>query len=158
MRYWDERKHLEYYRVAVSMVIGESVLDVGAGTQHGCEYLNWLGQNVTMRHTIERGPDRGIRLPGVVHHFRDFAAWDVPRQYDTVLCLQTLEHVEDPRAFAGKLLSLAAQRVVVSIPYRWTAGSKSHRNLDGSTICEWFGRCPTGRKVSDRRLLCWFDV
>ena len=161
MNYWEGRKHLDYYRVAMSLVIGESILDVGAGTQSGCQYLLTLPKSVSMRHTIERGPDRGIRLPGVVHHFRDFHRWDVARSYDTVTCMQAVEHVERPAEFSARLFRCASQRVIISIPYRWTTGSDSHRDLDEGTLRLWTGREPIGTDISGDNLLrmvAWYDA
>lgn len=72
--YFEKRKHLEYYKVAQRYAerfsSGGTLLDVGAATQYGCDYLTWYKKFSCT--ALEKAPDLGIRLPGVTHVFEEF--------------------------------------------------------------------------------------
>jgi hypothetical protein len=146
MSYGEERDAFQYLVMALMFVRdlsrGPRLLEVGGGMQRGCRYLERLPE--FERTVVETDEDRGIRLPGVQWFSARFEDWPVDGAYDVVLCLQVLEHVADPAAFASKLLACAPV-VVLSVPYRWRAGrcpDHVHDPIDHAKLANWLGREP----------------
>lgn len=86
-------------------------------------------------------PD-GIKTPDDVSLvLADFYQYDPPQKYDLVICNQVMEHVDDPAAFAKKLLEIG-HTVIASVPYNWGPGTIGHvqHYIDQDQLLEWFGR------------------
>ena len=95
----------------------------------GCRYLEWFDG---FERTSVETPANGCSLNGVRVVNADFLTWEPDRQYNLVLCLQVLEYIPDPTAFAWKLLE-CGRVVIVSVPYLWEAGACGehiHRPVD----------------------------
>lgn len=164
LRYWNRRKDLLYYQVVRILASGlaegaESVLDVGS---HGSPYLDWF-EDIPVRTSLDLVEP--YRAEGITSIVTDFLAWQPDRRYDLVLCLQVLEHVTDARSFARKLLA-SGRVVIISVPYRWRAGSSKNHVQDPVTmqkIAGWFGRKPnyanlvTEPSNGKERLVCVFE-
>jgi len=141
--YWDRRKTLDYYKVAKEFVMEfcedfGDLLDVGGGQ---CEYIYELP--FVSKLVLDPNPK--------VNHFdqaetihEEFMDWDPTTIFDCVMCLQVLEHVPDPSAFAAKLLSIG-KIIVVSVPYEWPDGLCSEHIQDPVSeedMETWFGKIP----------------
>jgi hypothetical protein len=144
--YGEARERYKYLATAINLVRGLAggprLLEVGGGVQRGCKYLERLP--AFERTVVEKDQDRGIRLPGVRCCFGRFEDWPVDGRYDVALCLQTLEHVDDPKAFASKLFACAPV-VVLSVPYLWPEGGcpgHLHDPIDEAKLASWVGRKP----------------
>ena len=156
--YWNGRKNLQYYRRAVDFARkhapdANSLLDVGGGISLGCRYLDWAGW-IPERLSVER-EDGDHTLDGVQVEFANFATWQPPHPFDVVLCLQVLEHQDDPTSFAQKLLK-TGRVVIASVPYRWPAGTCSdhqHDPVDEKKLREWFGCEPLESLTEETRLI-----
>ena len=141
--YWDRRKDILYYQIVrvLASKIGvdaNSILDVGSS---GCPYLDWFDW-------IPNKTSLDINTPyqsnDVTSYQTDFLTWDKDQHYDVVLCLQVLEHIEDAKAFAQKLLSVG-EVLIVSVPYKWPANKSDehiHDPVDREKMKSWFGRDP----------------
>jgi hypothetical protein len=146
--YWGQRKHFEYYaevaRLARAHVpAGGSALDVGAADTELLRRLDWFARRVA----LDRRPPRPS--PHVERVVGDFMDYRPPKPFDLVLCLQVLEHLEDPETFARKLLA-TGRRVIVSVPYRWPAGlSRGHVQdpVDEAKVIRWTGRAPVDTSI-----------
>lgn len=155
--YWEGRQHLQYYRTVLHYARkycpdGTTLLDVGGGVGLGCRYLEWFER---FDRTCVELPSTGCTLDGVTVIHADFLEWEPDRRYDLVLCLQVLEHVPDPIAFARKLFA-CGKVVIVSVPYRWNATACSehrHDPVDERKLREWTGRKPVESVVVDSRLV-----
>ncbi|MDB6121945.1 MAG: hypothetical protein JWQ71_938 [Pedosphaera sp.] len=139
--YWQSRKELKYYQEVLRFARqyapgGGSVLDVGS---HNCDYITWFDWFAN-RHKIDLR--KTIEIEGVKTMQGDFMQFQSPITYDLVLCLQVLEHLREPAAFAQKLLS-TGKILIVSVPYRWNAG-----------------KCPCHPQdpVDEEKLLQWFKI
>jgi len=159
--YWKSRQRQNYYQhvYALALFVGRdarSVIDVGS---NGCPYLEWF-ESIPRRLSVDlRNPYRSETVEGIASDFLKFQA---PETFDLGLCLQVLEHVPDPAAFAAKLLSSSTE-LIVSVPYDWKPGTTGHihHHLKEETIREWFGRSPDFQMISTetngvRRLICYF--
>ncbi len=146
--YWGQRKHFHYYaevaRLAREHVpAGGSALDVGAADTEVLGRLDWFRRRVA----LDRRPARP--RPGVERVVSDFMDYQPPGRFDLVLCLQVLEHLEQPEAFTRRLL-LTGRHVIISVPYRWPAGlNPAHVQdpVDEAKLHGWAGRAPVETSV-----------
>jgi 2-polyprenyl-3-methyl-5-hydroxy-6-metoxy-1,4-benzoquinol methylase len=108
--YWFQR-HLAVYEWIAARVVGLRVLDMACGEGYGSEVLSRSAGSVV---GVDANPDahehariryqrQNLRFErGMVEIFGD------PGAYDTVVFLQTIEHVQDPAAVLGHLRALIA--------------------------------------------------
>ena len=100
-----------WYRLAATKIVGDSVLDVGAGMGEG---LRVLAAHTPRALGIEVD-DRLRRADDVEIEIRDLASMP-DDSFDTVVCVDVIEHVESDRAFVEQLMRVARRRVFVSTP------------------------------------------
>jgi hypothetical protein len=68
---------------------------------------------------------------------------------DLVLCLQVLEHLQDPETVARKLLD-SGRIVIMSVPYQWPAGRNPRHLQDPVSevkLIGWAGRAPVETRL-----------
>jgi hypothetical protein len=167
--YWDRRRDMIYYDYLRRMVgrfgaEARSLIDVGAHETPLAEEFDWIPERVALD---IRAPYSSPAVTGIRADFRDF---EPGRRYDFALCAQVLEQVPEPEAFARKLLGIA-DRVLVSVPYRWPAAAKTKGGaaagapIDKATLARWFGRAPDHMVIAQepfqtgptsRRLIAYF--
>lgn len=139
--YWNERKTLTYYRRVLDFAHvyapdGGRLLDVGGGS---CEYVLWFDW-FDERTVVDLVAPAA--LPGVRTVQHDFRTMDVAAPYDLVLCLQVLEHLDDPTPFCRKLFD-AGRVVILSVPYRWSPTACAYHvqdPVDEEDVRAWAGR------------------
>ena len=69
-----------------------------------------------------------------------------------------LEHIPEPTPFARTLFDCVPV-VIVSVPYRWPAGSCDvhvHDPVDERTLGEWIGREPVECEIVDAHLVAFY--
>jgi hypothetical protein len=140
-KYWEDRKDQLYYQAVrvLTSHLGEnagSILDVGSAA---CPYLEWYPWIPTRTSIDLRNPYRSPEIRGIV---ADFLEWQPDQTYDIVTCLQVMEHVPDAGRFAQKLMEVG-RTVVVSVPYKWRAGSNAshvHDPVEEGKMRSWFRR------------------
>jgi len=145
---WEQRKHFKYYGEVVRLARahvpdGKQVLDVGPGRSDMLERLDWFERRVAV--------DRSYapRRAGVETVIADFLDYRPDTRFDLVLCLEVLEHLEDPGPFARKLLA-SGRTVIISVPYRWPPGTwATHRQdpVDEVKLLGWTGRAPVATSI-----------
>ena len=146
--YWEQRSHLAYYREVARLArryvpAGQAVLDVGARDTEVLLALDWFPRRVAL--DLRPGPS----LPGVERVVSDFRAWGPPIRFDLVLCLQVLEHLEDPAAFIRKLRD-TGDLLILSVPYRWPQGQQPghiHDPIDEEKLFRWAGETPLETRI-----------
>ena len=146
--YWERRRHFRYYDEVVRLAGlhvpgGGRVLDVGANETDVLQRLTWFQHLVALdKHYYP--PHRGVES-----HTMDFLDYRPAVPFDLVLCLQVLEHLQDPASFARKLLA-TGRTVIVSVPHRWPAGASRrhlHDPVDAATLRRWTQREPLAMSV-----------
>lgn len=146
--YWDERKDLNYYKVATDFVKKYnphgSLLEVGGNISGGCKYLEACPNPIKVAVEQRWGIDT---IAGVDLHFCDFMTWEPPQHFDIAVCLQCIEHVENPKAFLQKLLTISDIQVV-SVPYLWDPTPDHVSNhISEETIEAWADKKPIESEI-----------
>jgi len=85
----------EWKKSQILRFVGRSVLDVGCNTGNLVRWLNSIG-------IYTEGIDRGDQWP--------------ERQFESVVCWNTLEHIENDQEALEKMLRIATKNVILSIP------------------------------------------
>lgn len=101
-----------------SFLEGRSILDVGADRCHLRDLLD------------DRATYWGIGLGGTPDQQVDLEAGPIPfgdRAYDTVVCLDVLEHLANPHETFDELCRVAREHVIVSLPNPWADAYKALR-------------------------------
>jgi hypothetical protein len=141
--YWEARRHFRYYEEVVRLArlhvpSGGRLIDVGADDTDVLQRLDWFEERVALdRHYY---PPR----PGIETITMDFMDYQPSSEFDLVVCLQVVEHVTEPAAFARKLLE-SGRTTIISVPYRWAdARLKAHLHdpVDEAKLESWTGRKP----------------
>lgn len=170
--YWTRRADFAYYRTVIDLArtyvppvshipwdaprVGRTVLDVGACDTQLLQALDWFPRRVAI--DLQLWPKQ-TGIARIVGDFRtwtpSYRYWDqlqqrfIPFQFDLVLCLQVLEHLDDPTGFCRKLLE-TGRVVIVSVPYRWPAGTHPDHvqdPVDEAKLIGWAGRPPRETRI-----------
>ena len=143
LSYWEARMNYNYYREVVRLArvyasSGGQVIDVGANETEVLQQLDWFERRVALdRRYI---PPK----PGIESVMMDFLAYQPESEFDLVICLQVLEHLQEPAIFVRKLLE-TGRTIIISVPYKWPAGkSKWHPQdpVDEAKLEMWTERKP----------------
>ena len=141
--YWSRRQGLMYYQYVDEIVrsLGaeaKSLIDIGSANASYTENFDWIGK----RHALDiRKPYSSDRVKGIRS---DFFSFQPDERYDFALCLQVLEHIPDAKRFAHRLFEIA-DRVLISVPFMWPAGSNKehvHDPVSLEKVVFWTGRLP----------------
>jgi SAM-dependent methyltransferase len=114
----DVRAHLRELAERLAADCGNA-LDVGCGDGHLSGLLHAMGITATgVDISLPRLARNVNQNPGIL--FAQSDLYQLPftdRSFDTVFCIEVLEHTEHPLAALRELARLAARYVVVSVPY-----------------------------------------
>lgn len=106
--------HVERYALAADLASpGEVILDAASGVGYGATVLREAGWTGTY-HAADMPGVHDPRFPGTVHEV-DLNTWQPPFEFDVALCFETLEHLDDPAAWARQV-SRTKRLAVVSVP------------------------------------------
>lgn len=160
--YYQSRKEYNYYKKIVTIVQHlefDSIIDVGANRSPVLEHIQAEKEKVLLDLTTVSA------IEGIRNIQADFFTWTPDKEYDVVLCLQVLEHLDDPFTFAQKLLSITKKTLIVSVPYRWKQGyCKYHVQdpIDFYKVKLWMKRDPSQSFIiKDEflfRLICVYTI
>lgn len=165
--YWRKRRDLLYYHYFHFMIrcIGadaRSLIDIGSGNAPYLDWFSWIPERVSVDLEIPYQSESVRGIKGNIHEL----TFEQP--FDVCTCMQVLEHVPDADAFARRLMEIG-RLVLVSVPYKWAAGSNKHHvhdPVDLKKVVGWFGRDPNYHLIvrepfatkSGARLFALFDV
>lgn len=141
--YGSRRAHMMYYIYIDRIVAGiaadaTSLVDVGTANAEYMERFDWIPK----RYCIDL--KNVYRSKGVTSIEADFFTWQPPFKFDLATCFQVLEHIDDAKAFAQRLLGVA-DNVLISVPYLWPEDANAthvHDPVDEAKVEAWFGRKP----------------
>ena len=143
-----------------------TLADIGSGAPPFIRLLDWLpsrvivapyfvadqGDESNSSHILKAAAAAAARPRGVSFPFDGISIITSPFQrtpkdlnFDMVLCLGVLEHVDKPKEFFRKLLHTARQTLIVSVPYLWPpCGQKGcghlTDNIDEEVVRDWAGK------------------
>ncbi len=145
---WRERRtythnhneqHMVRFNWLAANCVGETFVDVGCALGHSTALLAelhpgaWTGiefEEAAVVEAREQFPHIAFKsIPSVA---------DLPSagQFDTVVCSEVVEHVEDPEELVRALLSVASRRVLMTTPNK-NVGDPGHvRIYDDRSIAE----------------------
>ena len=135
--YWNERKDLNYYKKVIEIINRfnkKSIIDIGSRNAAILSSINSLYTDKTCL-DIDLIPN----IEGIKNIKTDFYKWIPEQKYDIIICLQVLEHLDDPITFAKKLFE-TGNIVIISVPYKWKKGfCKYHVQdpVDEDKIFSW---------------------
>jgi len=111
-------RYVEYDWIVSKLTWPSSILDVGAMDGAGTIefFWDWLKKHgyddYTTLDLIEEA--RGYKTD-IVADIRDSGIES--DSYDYVICISTLEHIEDPRKAVDEMIRIAERKVLITIPY-----------------------------------------
>ncbi|GAB1261341.1 class I SAM-dependent methyltransferase [Aurantivibrio plasticivorans] len=130
--------HEARYEFASSHLTGKSILDMACGCGFGTAQM--AGRHPELRFTgVDIDPEaidyarRNYQLDNLEFICTDAMRFDQDR-YDTIVSLETIEHLIDPRAFIANLPSLlnAGGAIIASVPITPTCDGNPHHLHDFS--------------------------
>ena len=125
-RNWFYRKHLEaFYEKLYEMVEQtqcESLLDAGCGEGFVVDYLSRRNPDLKLTgiDVSEEAIEYAKTHFGERARFRPGSVYKLPfsdKSFDTVLCSEVLEHLDDPNRAVAELKRVARKYVVITVPH-----------------------------------------
>jgi SAM-dependent methyltransferase len=148
----SQRWILERDLAVLPYITGTSVLDLGCGlgtianhltNRSWAEYLGLDFSSVAIEHASAANTN-----PAATFQESDILTYTSMTQWDTVLLLEVLEHIDNPSFMCKRALSIAGQRLIVTVPRdmpgrahvkpTWTR-LDLERMLGNLSVCELFG-------------------
>jgi hypothetical protein len=158
--YYETRKTFNYYK-KINDILGtikfNTIIDIGSRKSPILEKISPEIEKTALDVIpIQNGSDHIRQLT------TDFYTWTPDKRYDVVICLQVLEHLDNPKLFTQKLFE-TGKKVIISVPYKWKKGfCKYHVQdpVDEKKIFSWTQKQPTSSYIiEDRgveRLICCY--
>lgn len=150
--HWRDKDYRYLEEVLRVSRFSGTLLDAGCALGEGLLYLRPRCPRVTAFagadfsgagiQTCENNPSLGF-----AKFFRHDLMEPIPRSYDNIICLQTIEHVPDPLRAFRNLLAAADRLLVVSVPYRNRRPDENHLwRFDESDFADLATVCRLGQK------------
>jgi len=115
--------HQGRFKRCASLVVGDAFIDVGCACGHSTNYMNkfhpgqWFGMDFDQG-AVDEARKLFPKYEFIYSPDHDMVKAAGERTFDTVICSEVIEHVEDDAAFMCGLSLLARQRVVLTTPNR----------------------------------------
>ncbi len=161
--YWNARRHMLYYKAVQQFVsvIGDqakTLVDIGSGSAEYTAWFDWIPDRYVLDIHVANPP------PGVTAINTDFLEFVPEFRFDVALCLQVLEHIDDPTKFCDKLKTLS-KRLLISVPYKWLGNAEGHIHdpVDEEKLRSWMGLMPNNSQIvyepfREGRLIAFYDL
>lgn len=125
-------KHQKRFRVIASMCEGKNCIDVGCGLGHSTRILSRLYPATWTGLEFDLGAIMKAKKVFHALYFLYAKDYDLkstcPIIYDTVVCSEVIEHVEDDTVFVKELMAIAGIKLVLTTPNR-TVDDPGHLRL-----------------------------
>jgi SAM-dependent methyltransferase len=134
------RLHLERYEFAARCLAGARVLDIACGVGYGTRLLaDRAGGRCAVLGVDRSGPaieyaQGRYGCKGVEFRAADAFAFRDPEGFDTIVSLETVEHLDDPRGFLAGLCAMLRPGgvIVASVPTTPSVDVNPHHRHDFS--------------------------
>jgi SAM-dependent methyltransferase len=150
--------HLARYRFAAAHAGGERLLDIASGAGYGTALLAQAHDGIAC-FGLDCDADavayarEHYHAPNLQYLNGDAMAYEPEEGYDTIVSLETIEHLPDPAGFVARLAKMVAEggRIIASVPITPSKDGNPHHLHDFSekSFLALFGRCglvPNGEK------------
>ncbi len=155
--------HTARYMFASENIIGESILDMACGCGYGTAIMakdhpdkQFTGIDVDPQ-AIEYAISQ-YKLSNLKYICADAMNWD-GEQYDSIVSLETIEHLPHPNDFVKNMAALLNHkgRVVASVPVTPTCDGNPHHLHDFTTTSfkKLFSRFGLTKKVEFKQIQPW---
>jgi hypothetical protein len=161
--YWKSRKECNYYKKVLEIIERysdqTSIIDIGSANTEILKDLPFKDKTCL---DYDKLPEQ---LSGIKNVKCDFYKWVPDKKYNIVTCLQVLEHLDNPKDFARKLLNISNKVVIISVPYKWPKGFCIHHVQDPVSVDDIFNW--TGRDYDEsyiiedksvKRMVCVYKI
>lgn len=132
-------KHIARYNLALQLCQGKRVLDAACGSGYGSKILSMVSREVVGwdidRSTIDYarknyGSDHSSFYPVDLNNLGKIDRRTIggSNSFDTLVCFETLEHLEDPPKFLSEIarFCLPAATIIASLPLNEPQGFNEH--------------------------------
>jgi SAM-dependent methyltransferase len=133
------RLHIERYQFAMRHVVRGNVLDIACGVGYGTALLAEAPQvaqaiGVDISHAAVEYAAGRYGSKRVAYEHADALQFSPGRQFENIVSLETMEHVDDPVALFGHLVSLLAPggRFISSVPTTPSVDANPHHKSNFS--------------------------
>lgn len=134
-------RHRRRFRDIAAELRGSRFIDIGCVYGHSTSYLkankagDWSGLDFSLSAIKQaRALFSDIRF----YYSPDFNLKPVCGQFDSVVCSEVLEHVEEDRILAQSLLEITKQRAIVTVPSRIVDDPGHIRQYDEHSLAALF--------------------
>jgi hypothetical protein len=138
-RNWASDVRLGFYDFAAGALPREPlrILEIGSGLGHGGRRLMeicplWRVEGFEISRVAT---DQAV----IPTHCGDLLRDPLPRGFDFILMVQTLEHFRDTAAVLARVTAAAGRGVVITVPYKGRLNRKHLASLDESSFAAWPG-------------------
>jgi len=143
---WASDDRLGFYEFAAEALPREAlrILDIGSGFGYGGKRLMeifplWRVEGFE----ISRKAAEEAVIPTLCG---DLLRADLPRGYDYLLMVQTLEHFRDTSSVLARVVPAAGRGVIITVPYRGRLNRKHLASLDEASFAAYPGAAIRLRK------------
>ena len=133
------RIHMQRYRFAAACLSGERVLDMACGCGYGTALLAELHPDkiligVDIDPAAIAYAQEHYRLPNLSYQCADAQSFSAEQPFDSIVSLETIEHLPNPRLLVGNYATLLAEhgQVIASVPITPTLDGNPHHLHDFS--------------------------
>lgn len=128
-------KHLVRYTLALQYADGKRVVDAACGSGYGTHLLGQVAQEVvgwdidqkTIDYAREQyGRKNTAFYVANLEHLPSLSLIGGQKTYDTLVCFETLEHLQDPQGFLRRMKSHVKGHIVASVPLNEPDGFNEH--------------------------------
>lgn len=131
--------HMQRYRFAADCLSGERVLDLACGCGYGTALLAELHPDkiligVDIDPAAIAYAQAHYRLPNLSYQCADAQSFSAAQPFDSIVSLETIEHLPGPQQLIGNFASLLAEhgQVIASVPITPTLDGNPHHLHDFS--------------------------
>jgi SAM-dependent methyltransferase len=147
INYWQRRKDATYYGLVIdicsNILINNqdySIIDFGCRNTEIIFNLKCDKKFLLDMQNHYNEEQKKIILEKNIK-FLEQSIYDIKfeNEFDVCLCLQTLEHLENPEK-AFELIHKASKKyTIISLPYKWKSRLHNHSNINEQVIKKWTG-------------------
>jgi SAM-dependent methyltransferase len=149
--YWGKRKNYEYYKKVIEICSeisknnkDYSIIDFGCKDTEVIFDLNYSKKFLLdIENQYSELQKNQIVQKGISFITKSIHDINYVNEFDVCLCLQTIEHLDNPRKAFDLIYKASKKYIVISLPYKWKKSSwDNHTGIDEEIIKNWIGIDP----------------